>query len=136
MLHDRVSEGIRTICTQNQGFNQKQTEVLTEIAVHLALLFDSDMKAPAGFLRKLRVEVGRLGPVGKITFVGVAVTLLIGVAQIAHFGWTYAEGYITPPTEAEELEQITSIPGVATSSEAPAANSPSEHDSPDAQAKR
>ncbi|MGE6743499.1 hypothetical protein ACQKGC_24805 [Allorhizobium pseudoryzae] len=88
MLHDRVSEGIKTICSQDQSFTQNQTEVLTEIAVHLALLFDADMRSPSGFWPKLKHEVSAMGPVGKLTFLGAVVALSIGLAQIAAWGWS------------------------------------------------
>ncbi|MDH4415014.1 MAG: hypothetical protein QE484_17035 [Rhizobium sp.] len=107
MLHDRVSEGIKTICAQNQGFDQRQTEILTEIAVHLALLFDGELKPPTGFWRRLKAEFSGMSPVGKLGLIAVAITIAVGVAQIG--SGVYSLGYSwfmeVKPAEAQSTSR-------------------------------
>jgi hypothetical protein len=92
VLHDRVSEGIKTICAEHSAFDARQTEALTEISVHLALLFDQHLQPPDTFLKRLRHEVGAMGAVGRLAFLGGLVALTIGLAQIAHWGFSVGKG--------------------------------------------
>ncbi|MDV6226303.1 hypothetical protein R2G56_08395 [Nitratireductor aquimarinus] len=81
-LHDRVSEGIKSICADGACFDGKQTETLTEMAVHLALLFDGDMQPPKGFAGQLRRDWGKMGATTKVVFVGGVVTLLANAGGV------------------------------------------------------
>ena len=114
VLHDRVSEGIKSICAQDACFNAKQTETLTTIAVHLALMFDSDLKTPTGFFAKLRHEFSHLSAIGKIGAIGVIVTLLGGAGQIGgsvyHFGMSYFPAVASADQNTQKAEKDAPAP--------------------------
>lgn len=127
VLHDRVSEGIKTICAEYSAFDARQTEAITEISVHLALLFDQHLQPPDTFLKRLRHEFGAMGAAGKLTFLGVVVALMIGVSQIATWGFLLGteawygltsqvstadspDGAKSPPTAASETDGRASAP--------------------------
>jgi hypothetical protein len=112
LMHDKIAEGIRGICSEQQGcFNQKQTETLAAIAVHLALVMDPSQQRPAGLIGKARHEFAELSILRKLAALGAIIALLVGVGQLGIWGASAVGfGYrmLSPP--AAEADPVTTNP--------------------------
>ncbi len=104
LLHDRVSEGIKTICDDGSCFTEQQTETLTAMSVHLALLFDGDMQPPNGFVGRLLSDYSKMGAASKVTFLSGAVALVIGLATLS--GWGISALQSTPAEAGAESSVV------------------------------
>ena len=87
LLHDRIADSVRDICSEEDNcFNETQIKILSDIAVHIALLMDPSQKRASSFLGKLRGELREATISNRIILFSALVAMFIGVAQMASWG--------------------------------------------------
>lgn len=88
LIHDQIAAAVQDICCQTgekKHFTAGQIEHLTEIGFHIAYVLDPRNQPPKSFAARARKDFRESGLGARLTMVGAAITIIIGLTTIGGF---------------------------------------------------